>query len=38
MLFPELVAVKFEVSDDTTNLKEILWLKDLTHKIEDYGI
>ena len=28
MLFPELVAVKFDPSNETANLKETLWLKD----------
>ena len=28
MLFPELVAVKFDPTAETANLKETLWLKD----------
>ena len=38
MPYPEQVAVKFDPTNETANLKETLWLKEQTKRIEDNNI
>ena len=38
MLFPKFVAVKFDPTNETANLKETLWLKEQTKKIKEENI
>jgi hypothetical protein len=38
LLYPELVAVKFDLTTETANLKETLWLKEQTKRIAEEGI
>jgi hypothetical protein len=38
LLYPEQVAVKFDPTNETANLKETLWLKDQTKRIAEEGI